>query len=172
MKVALQNYLKGIDIDEFVANVKNRSKFEEILVHLGLDQNSSINQFVEHLLYESKMLLNQEKRKEATIILRATKPLLSLVPKYLSAFFYLTLTDSFLLANDYEGANKSVNRASSITKELNDPRLEVRVLNMMFVINRSSGKEKAEEYLRNNIDYKELFEKITKYLENTFFSGK
>jgi len=32
--------------------------------------------------------------------------------------------------------------------------------------------EKAEEYLRNNIDYKELFEKITKYLENTFFSGK
>ena len=165
MKVALQNYLKGIDIDEFVANVKNRSKFEEILVHLGLDQNSSINQFVEHLLYESKMLLNQEKRKEVTIILRAAKPLLSLVPKYLSAFFYLTLTDSFLLANDYEGANKSVNRASSIAKELNDPRLEVRVLNMMFVINRSSGKEKAEEYLLKS---KEISEK-NEFNENLVF---
>ena len=71
MKVALQNYLKGIDTNELVANVKDRSKFEEILVHLGLNQNSSIDQFVEHLLFESKMLLNQEKRKEATIVLRA-----------------------------------------------------------------------------------------------------
>ncbi len=165
MKVALHNYLKGIKIGEFVSKVKDRSSFEEILNHIGIDQNTSIERFVDLLLYESKTLLNEEKRKEATIILKATKPLLSLVPKYLSAFFYLTLTDSFLLANDYEGANKSVRRADSIAKELNDPRLEVRVLNMMFVINRTVGKDKAAEYLLKS---REISEK-NEFFENLVF---
>jgi hypothetical protein len=165
MTVALHNYLKGINIDEFVSNIKDRSSFEEILNHIGLDQNTSIEKFVEHLLYESKMLLNEEKRKEATIILRATKSLLNLVPKYLSAFFYLTLTDSFLLANDYEGASRSVKRADALAKELDDPRLEIRVLNMMFVINRSVGKDKAGEFLLKS---REISEK-NEFFENIVF---
>ena len=147
MTVGLHNYLKGIKLDEFVVKVKDRSKFEGILTHLGLDSSFSLEKFVEHLLYESKLLLNKEKRKEALIILKATKPLLNLVPKYLSAFFYLTLTDSFLLASDYKGATKSVNRANSIAEELNDPRLIVRVLNLMFVVNRTVLKDKAVEFL-------------------------
>ncbi len=165
MTVGLHNYLKGIKLDEFVVNVKDRSKFEGILTHLGLDSNFSLEKFVEHLLYESKLLLNKEKRKEALIILKATKPLLNLVPKYLSAFFYLTLTDSFLLASDYKGATKSVNRANSIAEELNDPRLIVRVLNLMFVVNRTVLKDKAVEFLLKS---KEISEE-NKFYENIVF---
>jgi len=165
MTVGLHNYLKGINLDEFVVNVKDRSKFKEILTHLGLDSNFSIEKFVEHLLYESKLFLNKEKRKEALIILKATKPLLNLVPKYLSAFFYLTLTDSFLLVNDFEGATKSVNRANSIAEELNEPRLIVRVLNLMFVINRTVLKDKAVEFLLKS---KEISEK-NEFYENIVY---
>ncbi len=147
MTVILHNYLKSKKPQELVTLVDDANKYKEMLTRLELSTSLSIDNFVEYMLVECKKLINQEKRKEALIILKHIKPLLPKVNDRLDAFFYLTLADSFLLANDYEGAKKSVNKANSIANRLNDPRLQTRVFNMLFVIHRTIGKDKAMGYL-------------------------
>ena len=160
MTVALHNYLKSIQPKELLVRVYDDKKFKEMLKHLELDTNFTLSNFVEHMLVESKKLINQENRKDALIILKHIKPLLSKQHESLAAFFYLTLADSFLLANDYEGAKKSVKKANAIAEKLKDPRLQVRVLNMLFVIHRTIGKDKAMDYLKKS---KEISEKNELY---------
>ncbi|MCE7743157.1 MAG: hypothetical protein GOP50_11970 [Candidatus Heimdallarchaeota archaeon] len=147
MTVALHNYLKSLQPKELIARVNDSKKFNEMLSHLEIGAGLSVDNFVEYMLVESKKLINKENRKEALIILKHVKALLPRVHNRFDAFFYLTLADSFLLANDYEGAKKSVNKANAIALELNDPRLQIRSLNMLFVIHRTVGKDKAMGYL-------------------------
>ncbi|MHA1199593.1 MAG: hypothetical protein ACTSQF_09730 [Candidatus Heimdallarchaeaceae archaeon] len=158
MTVALHNYLKSMQPKELMARINDSKKYREMLSHLELGTGLSIDSFVEYMLVESKKLINQENRKDAVIILKHIKPLLSKVHNNLDAFFYLTLADSFLLANDYEGAKKSVNKANAIAIELNDPRLQIRVLNMLFVIHRTVGKDKAMGYLLKSKEISEANE--------------
>lgn len=158
MTVALHNYLKSIQPKELLERINNSEKFKSMLSHLELNKNTTVEEFVEYMLVESKKLLNEENRKEALIILKCVKPLLPQVSQTLDAFFYLTLADSFLLANDYEGAKKSVNKANVIANKLDDPRLQTRVLNMLFVIHRTIGKDKAMEYLLKSKEISEANE--------------
>ncbi|TFG10816.1 hypothetical protein EU534_00535 [Candidatus Heimdallarchaeota archaeon] len=150
MTVALHNYLKNLQPKELFQTVNDEKKFKDMLNHLELSTDISIDNFVEYMLLESKILINQENRKDALIILKHVKPLLPKVHDILDASFYLVLADSFLLANDYEGAKKAVTKANSIALRLKDPRLQVRVLNMFFVIHRTIGKDKALDYLEQS----------------------
>jgi len=147
MTVVLLNYLKTLKPPSLVDRVKDTRLFQELLSRLDLDKTLSIQDFVEYMLTESKKLFNKELRKEGLIILKSVKTLLSLVPKRLHVTFYLQLADSFLLANDYEGARRAVVKAEDLAEKLDDPRLKIRILNMMFVIYRTVGKDKAMGYL-------------------------
>jgi tetratricopeptide (TPR) repeat protein len=147
MTVALQNYFKSVKPQEFASKVKDKDNFVKILFHLGLDTTFSVADFVVHLLNESKKLIEEEKRKEGLVILKPIKALLPQVPPELHVVFYFNLADSFLLANDYEGAKKSVDKASDIAEKIENPRLHVRVLNRYFIIHRTVGKDKAMDYL-------------------------
>ncbi|MHA1667355.1 MAG: hypothetical protein ACTSUR_01755 [Candidatus Heimdallarchaeaceae archaeon] len=112
-----------------------------------MNESWSEKQFVKYLLVKTKNALDEEKRKEALIILKSVKVLLPLVSEDLHAVFYLTLADSFLLANDYVGAKKALSKANSIAVKLNDSKLKVKVLNRLFIVNRTIGKDKAMSYL-------------------------
>ena len=147
MTVVLHNYLKTLKPPSLVERVRDTKLFQELLTQLDLDKTLSIQDFVEYMLTESKKLLNKESRKEGLIILKSVKILLSLVPKRLHVNFYLQLADSFLLANDYEGARKAAVKADTIASKLDDPRLKIRIYNMMFIIHRTVGKDKAMRYL-------------------------
>ncbi len=147
MSVALHNYLKSQDPKEFSLKIKDQKQFQNVLAHLKLDENLSKDNFVEFMLRETKVLFNAEKRKEGMIILKIVKVLLPQVSKKIHATFYLRLGDSFLLANDFEGAKKAVNRSYAIAVREDDPYLKVRALNLLFIIHRTIGKEKAMEYL-------------------------
>lgn len=147
MSVALHNYLKSQDPKDFSLKIKDQKQYQGVLAHLKLDVNLSKDDFVEFMLQETKVLLSAEKRKEGMIILKVVKILLPQVSKKLHATFYLRLGDSFLLANDFEGAKKAVNKAYSIAIKVDDPFLKVRALNLLFIIHRTIGKEKAMEYL-------------------------
>ncbi len=147
MSVALHNFLKSQDPKEFSLRIKDRKQFQNILAHLKLDKNLSKDNFVEFMLRETKILFSSEKRKEGMIILRTVKALLPQVSKKNHSTFYLRLSDSFLLANDFEGAKKAVNKAHAIAVSEDDPYLKVRALNLLFIIHRTIGKEKAMEYL-------------------------
>ncbi len=158
MTVALHNYLKSIQPKELLARTNDSKKFTDMLTHLELSTELTVGNFVEYMIVESKKLINKENRKEALIILKHVKPLLPKVHDSLAAFFYLTLADSFMLANDYEGAKQSVNKANAIANKLNDPRLQTRVLNMLFVIHRTVGKDKAMGYLLKSKEISEANE--------------
>ncbi|MFW9851630.1 MAG: hypothetical protein ACFFDS_01660 [Candidatus Thorarchaeota archaeon] len=147
MSVALHNFLKSQDPKEFSLRIKDQKQFQNILTKLKLDKNLSKDNFVELMLRETKVLFNSEKRKEGMIILKAAKALLPQVSKKIHATFYLRLGDSFLLANDFEAAKKAVNKAYSIANNENIPYLEVKALNLLFIIHRTIGKEKAMDYL-------------------------
>ena len=147
MSVALHNFLKSQDPKEFSLRIKDQKQFQNILAHLKLDKNLSKDNFVEFMLREAKILLSSEKRKEGMIILRTVKVLLPQVSKKIHATFYLRLGDSFLLANDFEGAKKAVNKAHAIAVSEDDQYLKVRALNLLFIIHRTIGKDKALEYL-------------------------
>ena len=162
MSIALHNYLKSIQPKELIDRINDPKQYKELLSHLALNTNLSVANLVDYMLAESKKLINQENRKEALVILKHVKPLLPRVHDNFGAYFYLTLADSFLLANDYEGAKKSVNKANSIAIKLNDPRLQTRVLNMLFIIHRTVGKDKAMGYLLKS---KEISE------ENEFYDN-
>ncbi|MCG3215949.1 MAG: hypothetical protein KAS63_04500 [Candidatus Heimdallarchaeota archaeon] len=165
MTVVLHNYLKTLDSQELVDRVKNTKQFRDLLTHLDLDKTLSVQDFVEYLLTESKKLLNDDMRKEGLIILKSVKSLLSLVPRKLHAIFYLQLAESFLLKNDYEGARKAVEKANDIAAQLEDPRLKIRINNMLFIIHRTVGKDKAMGYLLKS---REIAEKNNFY-ENIVF---
>ena len=165
MTVAPYNYLKSIKPKMLADKVKKESSYKEILSHLGLDKNLPKDRFIEHLLVECKKLLNQEQRNDALVLLRSIKALLPQVPLTYHGEFYLRLADSFLLANDYEGAEKAVVKSEKIAIKLKDPKLTVRVYNMLFIIYRTIGKDKAEGYLLKS---KELSEKHNIY-ENIVF---
>ncbi|MHA1259868.1 MAG: hypothetical protein ACTSSG_07565 [Candidatus Heimdallarchaeaceae archaeon] len=147
MSIALHNYLKSLKPQSLLDKIADKSQFKELLKHLGLNESWSEKQFVQHLLVSAKNTLDKEKRKEALIILKSVKVLLPLVPEDLHAVFYLTLADSFLLANDYVGAKKALSKANSIAIKLNDSKLKVKVLNRLFIVNRTIGKDKAMSYL-------------------------
>ncbi|MCG3227096.1 MAG: hypothetical protein H7645_09260 [Candidatus Heimdallarchaeota archaeon] len=165
MTVAPHNYLKSIKPQILARKIKEKENYEEILAQLGLDKKLSKNSFVEYLLVESKKLLNKEQRNEALIVLRSVKAILPQVPVKYHAEFYLRLADSFLLSNDYEGAEKAATKSETIASELKDTNLSIRVFNLLFIINRTIGKDKSIEYLQKS---KELSEKHNIY-ENTVF---
>ena len=165
MTVVLHNYLKTLKPPSLIERVKDTKLFQELLARLELDKTLSTQDFIEYLLTESKKLFNKELRKEGLIILKSVKPLLSLAPKKLHVTFYLLLADSFLLANDYEGARKAVVKADGIASKLDDPRLKIRIFNMMFIIHRTVGKDKAMGYLLKS---REIAEKHDLY-ENIVF---
>ncbi len=165
MTVLLHNYLKSTKPQTFANKVKDKSKFAKILDDLQLEKNLTIIDLVEYMLTECKKQFNLENKDEGMIILRHVKVLLPLVPKVLTAFFYLALADSFLLSNDYEGAEKAVLKADVLAKKLKDPKIQIKVYNMLFVINRTIGKEKAMGFLLKS---KELSEEHNIY-ENIVF---
>jgi len=165
MSVALHNYLKSQNPKEFSMKIKDQKQFQNILTHLKLDKQLSKDDFVEFMLEETKVLLSAEKRKEGMIILKMVKVLLPQVSKKIHAAFYLRLGDSFILANDYEGAKKAVNKAHTIAINEDDPYLRVRALNLLFIIQRTIGKEKAMEYL---IKSKEIATKYNFYEDLVF----
>ena len=150
MSVAPHNFLKSFKPRILAEKVRKRDSYEEILIQLGLDKRFSKNDFVAYLLVECKKLLNKEQRNEALIILRSIKAILPQVPINYHAEFYLRLADSFLLANDYEGAQKAVSKSEKIALKLNDSNLIIRVYNLLFIIYRTIGKDKAVEYLHKS----------------------
>ena len=91
MSPSLHKYLKGIKISELVTQVKDKANFQKILSDLNLDQDYTYDDLVDYFLKESKEFLNKEKRIEALIILKAVKPLLTLVSKRFYIPFYLVL---------------------------------------------------------------------------------
>ncbi|NPD89857.1 MAG: hypothetical protein HGN29_14180 [Asgard group archaeon] len=165
MTVAPHNYFKSIKPQILASKINERESYEEILTQLGLDKKLSKNNFVEYLLVETKKLLNKEERTEALIVLRSIKAILPQVPVKYHAEFYLRLADSFLLSNDYEGAEKAVVKAETIASKLKDPGLSIRIFNLLFIINRTINKDKAVEYLYKS---KELSEEHSIY-ENIVF---
>ncbi|MBY9000739.1 MAG: hypothetical protein KGD64_07495 [Candidatus Heimdallarchaeota archaeon] len=156
MTLLLHNYFKSIKPQTFAKYVQDKSKFESILIDLNLDTNLTLVDLAEHMLAECKKQFNIENKDEGMIILRHVKVLLPLVPKTLHAFFYLALADSFLLSNDYEGAEKAVHKADTLAQKLNDPRIQIKVYNMLFIINRTIGKDKAVGFLLKSKELSEL----------------
>ncbi len=165
MTVLLHNYLKSTKPQTFANNVKDKSKLTKILADLQLKKYLTIIDLVEYMLTECKKQYNLGNKDEVMIILRHVKVLLPLVPKTLTAFFYLALADSFLLSNDYEGAEKAVKKADALAQKLNSPAIQIKVYNMLFVINRTIGKDKAMSFLLKS---KELSEKHSLH-ENIVF---
>lgn len=150
MTVAPHNFLKSLKPQILAEKLKKKDSYEEILVQLGLDKELTKNNFVAYLLIESKKLLNKEQRNEALIVLRSIKAILPQVPIEYHAEFYLRLADSFLLSNDYEGAQKAASKSEKIALKLNDPNLSIRIFNLLFIIYRTIGREKAVEYLHKS----------------------
>ncbi|MCK5141339.1 MAG: hypothetical protein KAQ70_04020, partial [Candidatus Heimdallarchaeota archaeon] len=165
MTVLLHNYLKSTKPQTFAKNVKDRSKLNKILSDLHLEKNLTVVDLVEHMLTECKKQYNLGNKDEVMIILRHVKVLLPLVPKTLVAFFYLALADSFLLSNDYVGAEKAVKKAEVIAQKLKNPKIQIKVYNMLFVISRTIEKDQAMSFLLKS---KELSEKHNFY-ENIVF---
>ena len=165
MTLLLHNYLKSTKPQTFANDAQDKSKFSKILEDLQLGKNLTMIDLVEYMLAECKKQFNLENKDEGMTILRHVKVLLPLVPKALSAFFYLALADSFLLSNDYEGAEKAVLKADVLAKKLKEPKIQIKVYNMLFVINRTIGKDKAMNFLLKS---KELSEKHSLH-ENIVF---
>ena len=163
MTMSLNNFLKNLSPKKFADDMKDKAKLQETLTKLGLASNLALIDFVEYMITNAKKLINEEKRNEGLLILRYIKALHPQVPESLHAHFYLTLADSFLLANDYEGAKKAASKAGSISNKLNDPKLQIKVYNLLFVISRTIGKDKAMGYLLKSkaiAEKNDLFENI------------
>jgi hypothetical protein len=165
MTALLHNYLKSTKPQTFAKNVTDKSKFTNILADLQLEKNLTLDNFVEYMLAECKKQYTLGNKDGVMIILRNVKVLLPLVPKILIAFFYFALADSFLLSNDYEGAEKAVRKAEVIAQKLKDPKIQIKVYNMQFIISRTLEKDKAMSFLLKS---KELSEK-NKFYENIVF---
>ena len=165
MSPSLHKYLKGIKISELVTQVKDEESFQKILSDLNLDQDYSYDDLVDYFLKESKEFLNKEKRTEALIILKAVKSLLTLVSKRFYIPFYLVLTDSFMLVNDFQGAEKAAKKAQTAAAIFDDPQYQIRVWNRLFMIYRTLEKDKSRQYL---LQSKELAQKHDLY-ENIVF---
>ncbi|MHA1551611.1 MAG: hypothetical protein ACTSQC_06680, partial [Candidatus Heimdallarchaeaceae archaeon] len=165
MTVLLHNYLKSTKPQTFAKKVKDKSKLTKILADLQLEENLTIIDLVEYMLSECRKQYNLGNKDEVMIILRHVKVLLPLVPKTLTAFFYFALADSFLLSNDYEGAEKAVKKAEVIAQKLKNPKIQIKVYNMQFIISRTLEKDKAMSFLFKS---KELSEKH-KFYENIVF---
>ncbi|MBA7519490.1 hypothetical protein ES705_11569 [subsurface metagenome] len=165
MSPSLHKYLKGIKISELVTQVKDKDSFQKILSDLNLDQDYTYDDLVDYFLKESKEFLNKEKRTEALIILKAVKPLLTLVSKRFYIPFYLVLTDSFMLINDFQGAEKAAKKAQTAAAKFDDPQYQIRVWNRLFIIYRTLEKDKSYQYL---VQSKELAQKHDLY-ENIVF---
>ena len=147
MASVLHNYLKSLKPQTFAKYVQDKSQFSTILKDLKLDTNFTVADLVGYMLAECKKQFNVENKDEGMIILKHVKVLLPLVPKTLHAFFYLALADSFLLSNDYEGAEKAAYKADTLAKKLKDPKIQIKVYNKLFIVNRTIGKDKAVGFL-------------------------
>jgi len=157
---SLINFLKSQNPEEFKKNIQRKSFQQQIIDKLKLDKSSTLNDIANALLIEARKLLDKEDRANALLILKRVKSLLPLVDKQIYVSFYLALASSFILNNEYEGANQAAEKARKMAYALKDPKLIIKSLNMLFAIHRTIQKDKAMKYL---IKSQQIAEKYNLY---------
>ncbi|RLC20037.1 MAG: hypothetical protein DRH56_10670 [Deltaproteobacteria bacterium] len=130
--------------------MEDTKAFTSLLKNLSLPSNLSREQFIELVLGYAAHLLNEEKRKEALKFLRLAKTLLPYASTKNRALFYITLANSFISANDYGGAEKSLKKAKLFVDKSEDPSLRVKFLNLQFIIARTLKRPHAEQFLERS----------------------
>ncbi len=141
------NFLKSIPIEYFKNNIEKDTFRKKICKEFGLKENASVDEIANYLLVRARKLIDAEKRTDALIILKRVKAILPMVDKKIKIYFYITLANSFILANEYEGAKKAAEKARSLAQALNEPKLIIQSLNILFAIYRTIEKDKAIKYL-------------------------
>ncbi len=152
------NILRTYDAKNFSTILKNKQSYQTLLKSLKLKENTSLIDFTTSLLTVCRELLNEEKRKDAVTILKFIKPLLPSSSTETQISFYLAVTDSFVMNNEYDGGKQAAIKALNIAQKIKNADLEIKAINRLFIIERTLGeKEVALEYLKKS---KKLAEEI------------
>ncbi len=144
---SLLNYLRSIDTDTFVSKIQKKEYLTQLIDKFDLDNTKTIDGFAEFMLIETRKTINAGNRTDGTKILKYVKALFPFISEEMHVSFYLALADSFLVANDYTGAFKAASKAKIIANNAQNPKLEIKALNLLFIIQRTLGKDKAINYL-------------------------
>lgn len=135
------------DVDTFVSKIQKKKYFAQLIDKFDLHNTKTIDGFAEFMLIETRKAINAENRTDGTKILKYVKALFPLISEEMHVSFYLALADSFLVANDYTGAFKAASKARLIANKVQNTKLEIKALNLLFIIQRTLGKDKAINYL-------------------------